>query len=117
VFGGKFIPHDRRQDVCCTQCGINLSNDEASLERETTYAEAKIIREVDNRLKILYMKYFDGKFCLLHIDHFRLHEIDLRYFVIRKKNPATGLHILWLYKYGTELHSTNPDWIYIYKRP
>ncbi len=117
VFGKKFIPYDKRQEHCCTQCWTDQNNDETSEKKKTTYAEEKIFKDIDDNLEILYAEFFDGKFCLVHKEYFRLLKIDLRYFVLPKKNPATGLNILWLYKYGTEIHHQNCDWIYIYKRP
>ena len=115
-YGGRFIPHRANQDYCCPQCGTDHRNDKNGKANKTVFAEEKILRQMDIKFAKLFEQFYDGKCCLIRKENFQLQKIDLRYFVIAEKNSTSGMNIHWLYKYGTELHSEDSNWIYIHKR-
>lgn len=115
--GSKFIPYDSRQIFCCTQCRIDYYNDLRKKENETRYAEESVLRRIDKQLQLLYKRYYNGKWCNIHIGFLAHVQIDvLNYCITVTRDKTTGKQISWFYLYGVSIDPKDANFIIIHKK-
>lgn len=115
ISGGKFIPHDRRQEYCCVKCGENFRNDRRHLANQNEYRSEKELRSIDAKLQRIYERYEkDGTACV-PIEIFNYEAIDISKMVSEKHNGVTNQPVKCFYKYGFEKHNNSNNFLIIHK--
>jgi hypothetical protein len=96
----EFIPHDRRQIFCSTQCRINYYNDKKHIDNEERYFREAQLRRIDKMLEALTHGefYLDEQVKEEILDGFK---ID-RSIGTLEMNLLTGNPIRWYHAFGIE---------------
>jgi hypothetical protein len=113
----EFEPHDKRQLYCTLQCRTDASNDRRSLTNSTTYFQEKILRQYDKLLEKIHNRFLKDKSCIVNKAYLNYEGVDVSLLVEESINKKTGNKVKWFYRYGTELHPTDPDFFIIHKKP
>ena len=117
TFGGKYTPHDKRQQYCNPQCRSDFNNDKRSDNNNSVFKKEKLLRSANKKLGKIYKVYVNKEgYCVVHREIFRYEGIDLRLLVDDQANVQTGGKTRWFYEFGTEMHPKDQNFFIIHKR-
>ncbi len=116
MHGRNYIPHDARQEWCCTPCGVDANNDIRREKNRTKFLPEKQLRAYDKLLGKLYRKYVENEYCQVYKFIIQHEEIDISLCVQQETNLVTGKPIRWFYEFGLELHPEDNNFFIIHKK-
>ena len=100
--GSIYIPHDRRQLYCSTQCRINAANDRRYIANNTRFKDEKQTRKNNKILELIWKKLEREKQKLVSKEVLELERFKFDSHAMINQNSKTKKNIFWFHDYGLE---------------
>src|SRR5687767_7151564 len=98
-----FVPHDKRQIYCETQCQINAGNDRRHHANNTRFADEKTARINNKILERIWLRLAGKRQKLVTKEILDYERFVFDSQTLFKKNNTTKQSMLWFYDYGLEM--------------